>query len=526
MTPFEKKLEALIKRRHPDYAEKLEHWEYCSATYKGGRKWYEDNIFTHSKESACDFNNRLKRSYRFNHTREVVNLINKYIFKAEFNRSKDAPAHIKDFWASATKEGYGIDKLMSKVDIATSVLGSPWVIVDSTNIGGAVVTKADEAVFKARTYAYVVEPQNVLDFSYSDDGVLQWILLAEPTRDDTDPLGDDAMLERYRLWTREYYLLLEVERDADDKSVKNIKEVDYSLNEIGTVPAVPVRAIDADTPYSSPALVDDIAYLDRAVANYLSNLDEIIQDQTFSQLAIPAQALVAGDEEESRSHATEMGTKRIFSYNADVGKGPEYIAPDASQAGVISGQITKIISEIYHSVGMSGERTKTDNGMGIDNSSGVAKAYDFDRMNALLVNKADLIERVETEILNLVNLYHGKTEMPFDELNGLVSYPTDFDTRGLGDEFSVAEKLMKISAPKTLRREHIKTLAAKLYPNMSKGVLKELEEELLEWLEMSEMEEAELALKQNPDVMAKKSTADNRQGQVTDKTEKPGDSNK
>jgi hypothetical protein len=46
--------------------------------------------------------------------------------------------------------------------------------------------------------------------------------------------------------------------------------------------------------------------------------------------------------------------------------------------------ISKIINEIYHSVGLAGERTKEDNSQGIDNSSGVAKAYDFERVNALL----------------------------------------------------------------------------------------------------------------------------------------------
>jgi hypothetical protein len=52
--------------------------------------------------------------------------------------------------------------------------------------------------------------------------------------------------------------------------------------------------------------------------------------------------------------------------------------------------VNKIIGEIYHSVGMAGERTKQDNAMGIDNSSGVAKAYDFERMNAMLATKAQL----------------------------------------------------------------------------------------------------------------------------------------
>ncbi|MEZ6841312.1 hypothetical protein ABVN80_14665 [Acinetobacter baumannii] len=36
--------------------------------------------------------------------------------------------------------------------------------------------------------------------------------------------------------------------------------------------------------------------------------------------------------------------------------------------------INKIIGEIYHTVGLAGERTKQDNAVGIDNSSGVAES--------------------------------------------------------------------------------------------------------------------------------------------------------
>ncbi|MCP6576658.1 hypothetical protein NL496_28590, partial [Klebsiella pneumoniae] len=83
---------------------------------------------------------------------------------------------------------------------------------------------------------------------------------------------------------------------------------------------------ESESPYFSPSLIDDIAYLDRAVANYLSNLDAIIQDQTFSQLAIPVQSLLPGDENHAK--VMEMGTKRVFTYDSESGNQPFYLSPD------------------------------------------------------------------------------------------------------------------------------------------------------------------------------------------------------
>jgi hypothetical protein len=83
----------------------------------------------------------------------------------------------------------------------------------------------------------------------------------------------------------------------------------------------------------------------------------------------------------------EMGTKRVFSFDGENGAQPFYLSPDPKQASIIIQAIQQII-EIYHSVGVAGERTKQDNAAGIDNSSGAAKMYDPARELSLLVAKS------------------------------------------------------------------------------------------------------------------------------------------
>lgn len=475
MTP--EQLKTLVESRHPEYEEKEAHWSFLEDTYEGGREWFDKNIFKFVKEGDIEFGQRIKRAFRFNHTKQVVDQVDKYLFKQAVARKvDDAPEPLQRFWKCATLSGLEIDTLSKRISNATSQYGRIWVMVDSNIEVTSTSTKADEKKTDKQIYAYIVRPQDMLDMSYDDAGRLQWVLVREFYRDDANPLESSRKVqERFRLWTRNEWFLISYE-------VKRGKRV-YSLadngsHDLGEVPAVQADHIFSEEQYEAPGLIDDIAYLDRAVANYLSNLDAIIQDQTFSQLAMPAQGLLPG--EDGLDKLVELGTKRVFTYNGESGQAPFYLSPDPKQAELILKAIGKIINEIYHSVGLSGERTKEDNGGGVDNSSGVAKSYDFERVNSLLTAKAQSLELTERRIARLVMLYAGLDEEA-DNVDELISYPMDFDVRSVYDEFEIAAQLQVLTAPDEVRREQMRTLITKLFPAVSDKVAALLESSLKDW---------------------------------------------
>jgi len=507
-TSNKKKVLQMLQRRHPDYIGKLPHWTFLRKTYEGGRNWFYDNIFRYLKEGDQEYMDRLKRAYRFNHTREIVDLVQKYIFKTEPARNvTDAPAAIKTFWEDCTLAGLEINQFMRLVSTASSIDGRIWVFVDSTQsqVG---VSVADAKKAGARVYAYIVRAINMLDMGLDEDtGALKWVLVREYHRNDADPVNDNGFVEeRYRLWTEDEWVLFKIvdiskeqqqqlqlvqpsaleanpnisayvtQQTSMTQQTLTPKVIDRGPVTIGRVPCFAVDNVIGDHRYSSPALIEDIAYLDRAVANYCSNLDAVIQDQTFSQLVIPTQAIVEGQDKYDPLY--QLGTKRIFTYDAEGGRAPEYISPDASQAKVIMDTIAATIHEIYHSVGMAGERTSKDNAVGTDDSSGVAKAYDFEKLNSLLTTKAEANENAENKLVELVLLMNGIKEMPTEEL---VEYPDTFDVRSLFDEFTVAEKLELIGAPDTVRRVQMGQVQAKLFPAQPKAEAAEMAEELKSW---------------------------------------------
>jgi hypothetical protein len=510
-TTNQEALARFIKRRHPDYAGMLAHWEFVDATYKGGREWFEPNIFRYIKEGEKEFADRIKRAYRFNHTREAVDLVQKYIDKGKVERnSDDAPPEVTQFWDNVTLSGLDIAQFKTMVSKLASIFGRVWVFTD-TNKTETVVSVDDEKKVGARVYAYTVTPLNVLDVGFDEQGALNWILVRETARDDADPiLASGDVKERYRLWTRHEWLLFdEVEAGGRGKVVRLL---DQGAHGLGVVPCFAVDHTIGENRYSAPGLINDIAYLDRAVANYLSNLDAVIQDQTFSQLVIPAQALLPGTDEYNA--LLEMGTKRIFAYDGEGGAKPEFISPDVKQAQLIVEVINKIINEIYHTIGLAGERTKQDNSVGIDNSSGVAKAYDFERVNSLLTSKGQSLENFENRLVAMVMAWHGKTA-PATEL---VKYPETYDVRSLFDEFTIAERLTLVMAPDAVRREQMRQVMDKLFPRLAADLRKAMEAELKSWPPSLE----EIARATRPptkfDGSKPNPQSQNRQGQVTKTT--------
>lgn len=473
----QKVLQALIKRRHPLYDATKPHWEFLESTYNGGREWFKDNIHRYLKEGDIEHNNRVERAYRFNHTREVVDLLNKYLFKQNIKRGEDAPESVQKFWRQATRNGLSIKDYARQISKKTSIFGRVAIVVDNNapaNI--ADLSKAEAAALDVKTYSYIVPPDQILDHSFDDGGELIWILLKEIRRDDSDPLTSSGKEEiYYRLWTRDEWFLMTV------KTVGRVKKVvieAQAAHELGIVPVVLADNIVSDDLYVTPSLIDDIAYLDKAVGNYLSNLDAIIQDQTFSQLAMPAQNMMPGDDDYNK--LIDVGTKRIFVYDGENGAAPFYLSPDVKQAGILLEVINKIINEIYHTVGLAGERTKQDNSQGIDNSSGVAKAYDFERVNALLAAKADSLEIIENKIAKIVALWNGEGAK-LKEGVSLISYPDNFDTRGLYDEFDLAARLMLIEAPDAVRQEQMRILLDKLFPQLKEELRSTMEAQLKDW---------------------------------------------
>jgi hypothetical protein len=442
------------------------------------------NVFQYYKEGEKDFQDRLSRTYRANHTKRVVDTVNLHLFKQPVQRdAATAPKALAAFWSDPCGDGQGdMTRLAKEIDQWLSVYGLVYVVVDNTPFEG----ESAEAAAASRPYAYILHPQRVQDLAFDGQGEILWATVAEDRRDDLDPFASSGkMMVDVRLWTRERWYLF-AKASADNDAPYELKE--EGKNALGKVPIVPVRA-EHGTAYSAPALIGDIVYMDRALVNYGSALDEIIYGQTFSQLAVPATGILPGST--GYGHALEASRKRVFLYDTssgDAGAKPFYLSPDASQANLILDAMQVLMRNIYSVTGTDNEANSQSMSKGKEYASGVVRAFDYSSIENMLVNKSKALEAAEEKIAALVLAYAGEPEIDADALRNLIKYPSSFDIRGLESDLAVAKALHDIQGPGGLLRRHLRGVGEKLLPRLSDAERQDLAGEIDGWQPAAEFD--------------------------------------
>jgi len=452
----------IIDRRHPEYNTYQPIWRLFLESYKGGEHFVKKNLFKYYKEGDDEYSERQSRAYRENHVKKIINIYNSYLFQeTPIRDTKDNV--FKEWLANVTGKGDNIGDFMGFVSLMTYVLGRCYIVMDKPAIPPEERTGTQIDTLKAKPYIYLVYPQDVLDISFDEDDNINWVLLEERVRDDKDPFLSSGEIKRqYRLWTKTEWLLF------DEKG----EQIDGGEHKLGVVPVIPVDNEKTDNPYYAPSLIEDIVYIDRAIFNNWSRLDTIINDQTFSQLIIPVEAVVLTEsDDELKKQFLEMSTKRAFLYSAQAQQPPQFISPDASQAELLLNTINQQVTQMYASLALQNEV-----GTITKAQSGVAKAYDFDKLNKMLANKADMLEKTERKIAQLWAKWYG-----MDEVDYTVDYPDSFDVKSLVDELNIAHEVSLMDISKTFNKEIKKIIVQKTLPKLNAQtydqIMKEIEEQ-------------------------------------------------
>jgi hypothetical protein len=247
------------------------------------------------------------------------------------------------------------------------------------------------------------------------------------------------------------------------------QEIDGAETGLGRVPIVIVDNEEGDQ-WTGQSLVRDIAYLDRAIFNNWSRLDVIVNEQTFSQLVFPVEGLPPEviEDEKLREKFLKLAVNRVLLYSANAAVAPSFISPDASQAEFILTMIERQVKQLYASLGLqneTGEQTTQA-------ASGVAKAFDFDKLGKLLAAKADNLEEAETQINELFGLWTNINAEVITE------YPDEFDVRALADEIAMAQELTLLEIGTTFKKEIMKQVALKALPKLDNVTKKKIIDEI------------------------------------------------
>lgn len=442
-----------LDRRHPDYATYADHWAFLRDSYIGGPEFLTTHLFQFWREDEASFTERQARAHRYNFTQKVVDIVNGFLWqRAPARKRDDLPEPLQAFWDDADREGNPIDAVMAqRVAPWAAVFGRFWVVVDKPP--EVATDRAQERERRLYPYLSFVSPGDVLD-ARIEQGRIRWALLRERIRDDADPQTSTGQVDaRFRLWTEEsWHLYRRDERTEGGQTIVTAVLLKEGTHNLGVVPIVPVDHRAPVSPFVSPSLVWELAYLDRSIFNHISLLDDILYNVTFPQLRIPWQSLPmgTGDPErpgaEAENRVIEMSTKRAFVYDAQSPTAPDWMAPDPAPAQTIRERIKEEIDELFRSVALQGEMAEE-----VSEASGISREHEFRKLNKLLATMADNLEAAELRILRLAARWQGFDEdvIPSDA----VDYPETFDVKTLMDELDEIRAMAEAGLPDAVLNE-------------------------------------------------------------------------
>ena len=358
-------------------------------------------LIPHPRESKEKFQARVKFTRYPNYVKKIVDSYLSHLFKKSPVRSIETQEY-QEFIQDVDKQGTYIDDYMRKSFKLAMIVGTIFIIVDKPP--GKAKTKLEEKELDLRPYLATRLPSQVYKHSFDQFGRLASITFRENQPDGTII---------YRYFDTEKWI---ISTDPEQKEIEG-----EGKHNLGVVPVVPLHSTDPLLPTSLTATpwILDVANLNFDLYNALSELRELLRNQTFSIFTIPVKE--QGDAEKLKD--LTISTENAIPYNPEGGGKPDYVAPPPDPAEIYMKYIEKLIDHIYRLANL--EFT------GGVQKSGIAKEYDWLEFNRTLTSFALQCEQAEYRIAELVCRWQ---EVEFE---GYIQYPRDFAVKDLAEELEI-----------------------------------------------------------------------------------------
>ena len=432
-----------------DFKELISRAEFLRRSYVGGDEYRKGRfIMRHERESEKAYKRRLEQATFTNFCSAIIDAYVSHLYR-------DAPERdITQFDEEVIDDidfmGRGIDSFMRQTSRTAGIEGVVGIIVDKPE--GKFKTKQEEIDNDIRPYcsvyklnAFVNEPTYE---RINGRIVMTEVILREP------PNGKKSV---YKRWTRNKWELYEQDGTAEPKKVKEGK---HSLK---VIPLIIAKNRDVGELFNGISDIADIADINRRIYNYESDSLVIIENTAFPMLEMPSGG--AGGEEGD----AEVGPTNVLPYDADNPAARHaWIEPTGASLKEIRADRQAAIDDIWRISKLGANEANQ-----VSAESGVALEIRFTQLNALLSEKAESMERVETRIFELMALWDG------NEFNGSITYPRKFGIRDLLHDIDVAIKALTIVTGKTFKAEIARKIAGQMLkdvdPQVIDAIVKEIE---------------------------------------------------
>lgn len=402
---------------HEEYQLYIKRWEFLIRSYLGGAQYKLGNYLTrYVLESNGEYIQRLGTTPLDNHCKSIIHIYNSFLFRNEPDRdfgSMEGLPELESFLKDADLEGRSWNSFMKDVNIMSSVYGHCLCLIDKpeTNVG----TRAEELQQGLRPYVSIYTAENILDWEFNrlPNGAyeLTYVKLFE-----RDVRAYNQATKYYlRTWTKDS---IKVEEYSATKQ-QRLQVVSETPNLLGKVPAVFVYAQRSPTRGIGVSDIGDIADMQNAIYNELSEIEQLIRISNHP-------TLVKTIETEASAGA---GAIINMPNDTDPGLRPSLLQPSGqSLEGILNSIKNKVeaIDRMGHLGSMRAIEQRAQ--------SGISLQTEMLQFDTKLNEKARSLELAEEQIFDLFALWQG---MVFD---GEIKYPTVFQVRDKNHEIDLLKK--------------------------------------------------------------------------------------
>lgn len=386
------------------WQDNINRWRFYLNSYLGGKEYQDgEYLLKYVFENGETYSQRLANTPLDNHCKNIVHIYNSFLFKnpivRDFGSITNDPS-LQPFMEDADLEGRSFDAFMRDANIYASIFGHCWLVVDRPST--TVNTRAEELQQNIRPYVSLYSPENVLDWSWKREAngtyVLDMIKILEST---------DTGKNIYKVYTPE---TIETYQGVGYTGVNDdIELLDSMENPLGRVPAVILYGSRSPQRGIGNSSISDIADIQRAIYNELSEIEQLIRLQNHPSLVIADNGVDAN---------AGAGAVITVPENTDPGLKPYMLQPNGQNLNAIMDSIKAKVDSIDRIAHMGGVRATATRSV-----SGVALQVEQQLLGAKLTEMADNLELCEENIFRLWAQWQGEV------WNGFIDYPTAFSLR-------------------------------------------------------------------------------------------------
>lgn len=404
-----------IEYTHPNYDDNKARWEFYLRSYMGGEDYIDGGYLTrYIAEDKDEYSRRLDLTPMDNHCKNIIHIYSSFLWRVPPTRvynSLDNNAALLPFIKDADLEGRTFDAFMRQAQVWASVYGHVWIIIDKPQSNAA--TRAEELEQEIRPYATMFTPENVFDWRYERTASGKHKLVYLKVRESVDRISDTETETYYRVWTENTIETWVAHNDNEQK----LETID---NALGKIPAVFLPAARSVVRGIGVSDLSDIAYMQRAVYQELSEIEQLIRISNHPTLV--------------KTYDTDAsaGAGAVINLPDDMDGQlkPYQMQPSGQNLDAVRASIrdkVEAINRMAHMGAVRGTEALTQ--------SGVAMQTEFQMLNAKLSEKADLLELAEEQIWDLFCQWQQVTN------DVEVYYPDAFDLRDYDKELMFLQQM-------------------------------------------------------------------------------------